>query len=118
MKAISIRQPGAWLVVNGNKDINNPSSPTKYRGQYPDSPEGCQRHSESRMNPPVWNSAWNTVFSSSCAALNNSSSPLSSDGGWVSEFQNKNYADFQTAQFTRRSRRRQQRGLQNHIKPR
>lgn len=33
MKAISIRQPWAWLIVNGHKDIENRSWNTKYRGQ-------------------------------------------------------------------------------------
>lgn len=33
MKALSIRQPWAWLIVNGYKDIENRSWNTKYRGQ-------------------------------------------------------------------------------------
>lgn len=33
MKGISIRQPWAWLIVNGYKDIENRSWRTKYRGQ-------------------------------------------------------------------------------------
>jgi hypothetical protein len=32
MKAISIQQPWAWLIVNGYKDVENRSWPTKYRG--------------------------------------------------------------------------------------
>lgn len=32
MKALSIRQPYAWLVVNGHKDIENRTWDTKYRG--------------------------------------------------------------------------------------
>lgn len=32
MKALSIRQPWAWLIVNGYKDIENRSWRTKYRG--------------------------------------------------------------------------------------
>lgn len=32
MKAISIRQPWAWLIVNGYKDIENRTWDTKYRG--------------------------------------------------------------------------------------
>lgn len=32
MKAISIRQPWAWLIVNGYKDIENRTWRTKYRG--------------------------------------------------------------------------------------
>lgn len=33
MKALSIRQPWAWLIVNGHKDIENRSWPTKFRGE-------------------------------------------------------------------------------------
>lgn len=32
MKALSIRQPWAWLIVNGYKNIENRSWNTKYRG--------------------------------------------------------------------------------------
>ena len=32
MKAISIRQPWAWLIVNGYKDVENRTWSTKYRG--------------------------------------------------------------------------------------
>ncbi|TKY81796.1 ASCH domain-containing protein [Pectobacterium polonicum] len=32
MKALSIRQPWAWLIVNGYKDIENRTWNTKYRG--------------------------------------------------------------------------------------
>lgn len=32
MKAISVRQPFAWLIVNGFKDIENRSWNTKFRG--------------------------------------------------------------------------------------
>jgi hypothetical protein len=31
--AISIRQPWAWLIVHGSKDIENRSWPTKFRGR-------------------------------------------------------------------------------------
>lgn len=33
MKALSIRQPWAWLVVNGHKDVENRDWPTNYRGR-------------------------------------------------------------------------------------
>lgn len=32
MKALSIRQPSAWLIVNGHKDIENRDWATSYRG--------------------------------------------------------------------------------------
>lgn len=33
MRALSIRQPWAWLVVNGYKDIENRTWSTKFRGR-------------------------------------------------------------------------------------
>ena len=33
MKALSIRQPWAWLIVNGYKDIENRTWSTSYRGR-------------------------------------------------------------------------------------
>ena len=32
MRAISIRQPWAWLIVNGHKPVENRTWPTKHRG--------------------------------------------------------------------------------------
>lgn len=32
MRALSIRQPWAWLIVNGHKDIENRDWSTKFRG--------------------------------------------------------------------------------------
>lgn len=34
MRALSIRQPYAWLIVNGYKDIENRTWDTKYRGLF------------------------------------------------------------------------------------
>mgnify|MGYP001129214565 CR=1 FL=1 len=34
MKALAIRQPYAWLIANGYKDIENRSWNTKYRGPF------------------------------------------------------------------------------------
>ena len=33
MMALSIRQPWAWLIVNGHKDVENRSWSTKHRGE-------------------------------------------------------------------------------------
>lgn len=33
MKAISIRQPWAWLIVQGHKNVENRQWPTRFRGQ-------------------------------------------------------------------------------------
>lgn len=32
--ALSIRQPWAWLIVNGWKDVENRTWPTKFRGEF------------------------------------------------------------------------------------
>lgn len=34
MKALSINQPWAWLILNGYKSIENRDWPTKYRGEF------------------------------------------------------------------------------------
>jgi hypothetical protein len=34
MKALSIRQPWAWLIIHGGKDIENRSWHTKFRGRF------------------------------------------------------------------------------------
>ena len=34
MKALSIRQPWAWLIIHGGKNIENRSWHTKHRGQF------------------------------------------------------------------------------------
>lgn len=34
MKALSIRQPWAWLIMNGGKDIENRSRNTNFRGRF------------------------------------------------------------------------------------
>lgn len=34
MKALSIRQPWAWLIIHGGKDIENRNWPTKFRGEF------------------------------------------------------------------------------------
>jgi hypothetical protein len=33
MKALSIKQPWAWLIVSGHKDIENRNCPTRFRGR-------------------------------------------------------------------------------------
>lgn len=34
MRALSILQPWAWLIVNGPKDVENRGWPTRYRGRF------------------------------------------------------------------------------------
>jgi hypothetical protein len=33
LKAISVRQPWAWLLIHGGKDVENRSRPTNFRGR-------------------------------------------------------------------------------------
>ena len=33
MKALTVKQPWAWAIIHGAKDVENRSRPTKYRGQ-------------------------------------------------------------------------------------
>ncbi len=34
MKALSIKQPWAWLIIHGGKDVENRTWPTKFRGEF------------------------------------------------------------------------------------
>lgn len=34
MKALSIRQPWAWLILHAGKDVENRSWPTRFRGRF------------------------------------------------------------------------------------
>jgi ASCH domain len=38
--ALSVRQPWAWAIVSGYKDVENRSWPTNYRGTYLSTPVG------------------------------------------------------------------------------
>jgi hypothetical protein len=33
MKALTVKNPWAWAIINGGKDVENRSRPTKHRGQ-------------------------------------------------------------------------------------
>mgnify|MGYP003575147287 CR=1 FL=1 len=33
MKALTVKQPWAWAIIHGGKDVENRSRPTKFRGQ-------------------------------------------------------------------------------------
>jgi hypothetical protein len=58
MKALSIRQPWAWLIVNGHKDIENRSWQTKFRGKLlihagqSFDPKGVERAKQLGINLP------------------------------------------------------------------
>lgn len=51
MKAISIRQPWAWLILHGGKDIENRCWPTKFRGR-------VLIHASKGMTRDEWADAW------------------------------------------------------------
>lgn len=45
MKALSIRQPWAWLIIHGGKDIENRTWHTKFRGRFlVHAAQGMTRH--------------------------------------------------------------------------
>jgi ASCH domain len=51
MRALSIRQPWAWLILHGGKDIENRDWPTKMRGR-------VLVHAAKGMTRDEWGSAW------------------------------------------------------------
>lgn len=51
MRAISIRQPWAWLIIHGGKDIENRSWRTSFRGR-------VLVHAAAGMTRDEWISAW------------------------------------------------------------
>lgn len=59
LPCISIRQPWAWLIVNGFKDIENRDWPTKFRGR-------LLVHAAKGMTQAEWGSAWE--FAAGCGA--------------------------------------------------
>ena len=50
-KAISIRQPWAWLILHGGKDIENRNWPTSVRGR-------VLIHAAKGMTHQEWSDAW------------------------------------------------------------
>lgn len=51
MLALSIRQPWAWLILHGGKDIENRDWPTKFRGR-------VLVHAAKGMTRDEWEGAW------------------------------------------------------------
>ena len=51
MKALSIRQPWAWLIINGGKNIENRDWPTRFRGR-------ILVHASKGMTRDEWSDAW------------------------------------------------------------
>jgi len=51
MKALSIRQPWAWLIMHAGKDIENRDWPTRFRGR-------VLVHASKGMTHEEWEDAW------------------------------------------------------------
>jgi hypothetical protein len=51
MRALSIRQPWAWLILHAGKDIENRDWPTKFRGR-------VLVHASKGMTQDEWSGAW------------------------------------------------------------
>jgi hypothetical protein len=51
---LSIRQPWAWLIINGGKDIENRTWPTKVRGR-------VLIHASKAVTKAEWSEAWERV---------------------------------------------------------
>jgi hypothetical protein len=54
VKALSIRQPWAWLIMNAGKDIENRDWPTKVRGR-------VLVHASKGMTQDEWSGAWSSL---------------------------------------------------------
>lgn len=68
MKALSIKQPWAWLICKGMKDVENRSWPTKFRGRVfihagknEDFPGIRSGYVENRL-PPIYWAQYNEAF--------------------------------------------------------
>lgn len=57
MLALSIRQPWAWLIIHGGKDIENRDWSTKFRGR-------VLVHASKGMTREEWSDAWNFAHGS------------------------------------------------------
>ena len=51
MKALSIRQPWAWLILHGGKDIENRDWATRFRGR-------VLIHASKGVTQDEWSDAW------------------------------------------------------------
>ena len=61
MIALSIRQPWAWMILHGGKDIENRTWPTKVRGR-------VLVHAGKGMTHEEWGAAWEFAFGSGAGA--------------------------------------------------
>ena len=62
MKALSIRQPWAWLILNAGKDIENRDWPTRFRGHFLiHAGKGMTRDEYEFATDPLWHKAGPTI---------------------------------------------------------
>lgn len=62
MKALSIRQPWAWLILHSGKDIENRSWPTRFRGRVLiHASKGMTRAEYEDGQDPLWQSGGPTI---------------------------------------------------------
>ncbi len=61
MKALSIRQPWAWMILHGGKDIENREWPTRFRGR-------VLIHASKGMTRDEWEIAWEFAHNSGAGA--------------------------------------------------
>jgi hypothetical protein len=55
LRAISIRQPWAWLIIHGGKDVENRTWPTRVRGRvFVHAAKGLTRAEYEEVNFNIW----------------------------------------------------------------
>ena len=62
MRALSIRQPWAWLILNAGKDIENRDWPTRFRGRFLIHASKGMTHDEyDCADDPLWHKGGPTI---------------------------------------------------------
>jgi len=62
MKALSIRQPWAWLILHAGKDIENRGWPTSFRGRFLiHASKGMTRAEYELADDPLWDRGGPTI---------------------------------------------------------
>ena len=62
MRALSIRQPWAWHILNSGKDVENRNWPTKFRGRVlVHAAKGCTKAEYEDGNDPLWATGGPTI---------------------------------------------------------
>lgn len=80
LRALSVRQPWAWAIANGNKDVENRSRLTKYRG--PIAIHASLTWDSDGETSPVVRAAWDQ-FVRNLPRLNAHHGPLRKESLWM-----------------------------------